>query len=109
MVFFNGYTLHRSLPNNAPAGRYRRALVNHYMSAESFLPWRYDADKTMGKQDYRGIVMVAGSDLRYLGPASLDPRRVEAVSPDQLHSPGRDVLRSSLRELPDETVHGFVT
>lgn len=32
------------------------------MSAESLLPWRYDADKPMGKQDYRGIVMVAGTD-----------------------------------------------
>ena len=39
VVFFNGYLLHRSLPNRAPAGRYRRALVNHYMSAHSLLPW----------------------------------------------------------------------
>ena len=37
-MFFNGYLLHRSLPNYAPAG-FRRALVNHYMSAESLLPW----------------------------------------------------------------------
>ena len=28
IVFFNGYLLHRSLPNRAPSG-YRRALVNH--------------------------------------------------------------------------------
>ena len=38
IVFFNGYLLHRSLPNVAKSG-YRRALVNHYMSAESMLPW----------------------------------------------------------------------
>ncbi len=37
VVFFNGYTLHRSLPNTAKSG-YRRALVNHYMSAQSLRP-----------------------------------------------------------------------
>ena len=37
-VFFNGYLLHRSLPNTGRHGM-RRALVNHYMSAESLLPW----------------------------------------------------------------------
>jgi phytanoyl-CoA hydroxylase len=37
-AFFNGYVLHRSLPNNAKSG-FRRALVTHYMSAESLLPW----------------------------------------------------------------------
>jgi len=62
IVFFNGYTLHRSLPNKAAPGTYRRALVNHYMSAESLLPWRHEDGKPMAKQDYRGIVMVAGID-----------------------------------------------
>jgi len=67
IVFFNGYTLHRSLPNTAKAG-YRRALVNHYMSAESFLPWsapRSDEprdQKGMAKLDHRDIVMIAGTD-----------------------------------------------
>ncbi len=67
IVFFNGYTLHRSLPNHAKAG-YRRALVNHYMSAESFLPWfgpRKDEprdQKGMGKLDMRDIVIIAGRD-----------------------------------------------
>jgi len=61
VVFFNGYTLHRSLPNRAKSG-YRRALVNHYMSAESFLPWRYTENTSMAMQDYRDIVMVAGED-----------------------------------------------
>ena len=32
IVFFNGYLLHRSLPNRATGG-FRRVLVNHYMSA----------------------------------------------------------------------------
>ncbi len=67
IVFFNGYTLHRSLPNHAKSG-YRRALVNHYMSAESFLPWhppRKDEPrdaKGMAKLDNRDIVMIAGQD-----------------------------------------------
>jgi len=61
VVFFNGYTLHRSLPNRAKSG-YRRALVNHYMSAESFLPWQHTENTSMAMQDYRDIVMVAGED-----------------------------------------------
>ena len=64
VVFFNGYTLHRSLPNRALSG-YRRALVNHYMSAESFLPWfgpRAEDGGGMAKLDFRDIVMVAGVD-----------------------------------------------
>ena len=63
VVFFNGYTLHRSLPNRAKSG-YRRALVNHYMSAESLLPWTQPrpGDPNMAKLDHRDIVMVAGRD-----------------------------------------------
>lgn len=61
IVFFNGYLLHRSLPNYAKTG-YRRVLVNHYMSAESLLPWRYSDKVHMGIQDARDIFMVAGHD-----------------------------------------------
>ena len=63
IVFFNGYTLHRSLPNRAKSG-YRRALVNHYMSAQSLLPWNppRPQDPHMAKLDHRDIVMVAGID-----------------------------------------------
>ena len=63
IVFFNGYTLHRSLPNRAQSG-YRRALVNHYMSAESLLPWfgPREGDPGMAQLDMRDIVMVAGRD-----------------------------------------------
>jgi ectoine hydroxylase-related dioxygenase (phytanoyl-CoA dioxygenase family) len=65
VVFFNGYLLHRSLPNRSKSG-FRRALVNHYMSAESFLPWKKpqegDSFNGMGKLDYRDIVLVAGKD-----------------------------------------------
>lgn len=62
VVFFNGYLLHRSLPNRS-AGDFRRTLVNHYMRAESLLPWTKPEDKTaMALADYRDIVMVSGKD-----------------------------------------------
>jgi hypothetical protein len=37
-LLFDGYLLHRSMPNTGRHGM-RRALVSHYMSAESLLPW----------------------------------------------------------------------
>jgi len=61
VVFFNGYTLHRSLPNRAKSG-FRRALVNHYSSAETFLPWRVEEGTSISWTDWRDIVMVAGED-----------------------------------------------
>ena len=63
IVFFNGYLLHRSFPNRA-AGGFRRALVNHYMSAESLLPWRHPGNGSLGvaSYDFRDIVMIAGRD-----------------------------------------------
>ncbi|MGF1450273.1 MAG: phytanoyl-CoA dioxygenase family protein, partial [Opitutales bacterium] len=62
IVFFNGYLLHRSLPNRARGG-YRRVLVNHYMSAQSLLPRRPPKEgEGMGIADYRDIVMIAGND-----------------------------------------------
>ena len=60
VILFAGYSLHRSLPNRAATG-YRRALVNHYMRAESLLPWSIGKPE-VGRVDYRDIVMVAGSD-----------------------------------------------
>ena len=61
-VIFNGYLLHRSLENSGVHG-YRRALTNHYMSAESLLPWRPPgAGEHMATADFRDIVLVAGTD-----------------------------------------------
>jgi len=63
IVFFNGYLLHRSRRNRAKSG-YRRVLVNHYLSAESLLPW-FGPDslpQAVGSADARRIVMVAGED-----------------------------------------------
>jgi len=59
-AFFNGYVLHRSLPNRAAAG-FRRALVTHYMSAESLLPWSLGLPP-VPRTDFRDIEMVAGRD-----------------------------------------------
>lgn len=61
MVVFNGYLLHRSLPNVLQSG-YRRSLVNHYMSAESLLPWMPREGVYPSILDFRDIVMVAGRD-----------------------------------------------
>ena len=61
IVFFNGYLLHRSLPNRAKQG-YRRVLVNHYMSASSLLPWRLKPGERPAIADFRDIVMIAGTD-----------------------------------------------
>lgn len=71
-LVFNGYLLHRSLENSGRHG-YRRALANHYMSAESLLPWRPPAaDEWMAIADYRDVVLVAGEDpYAYKGTADL--------------------------------------
>lgn len=60
VVFFNGYTLHSSLANKTN-DNFRTALVNHYMSAESMLPWDQDG-KLPSTEDLRDIVLVAGED-----------------------------------------------
>ena len=61
-LIFNGYLLHRSLQNSGRHG-YRRALADHYMSAESLLPWHPPvAGEHMAIADYRDIVLVAGED-----------------------------------------------
>jgi phytanoyl-CoA hydroxylase len=60
-VIFNGYLLHRSLQNSGKHG-FRRALANHYMSAESLLPWHKQTEGHVAKWDYRDVVLVAGED-----------------------------------------------
>lgn len=60
VVFFNGYTLHSS-QRNKTRDCFRMALVNHYMSAESMLPWDQDG-KLQPTEDLRDIELVAGSD-----------------------------------------------
>jgi phytanoyl-CoA hydroxylase len=80
-LIFDGYLLHRSLPNMAP-GSLRRAVANHYMSARSLLPWRPPRDgEHMAMVDDRDIVMVAGSDpYAYKG---LEERHRAFLRPDR--------------------------
>lgn len=59
VIFFDGYLLHRSLPNRS-TGRRRRALVIHYMNARSLLPWNHDG--VSPTEDFRDIEMIAGED-----------------------------------------------
>lgn len=62
VVVFNGYLLHRSLPNKKPEG-FRRALVNHYMSASSLLPWLWPEKPTgIALHDHRDVILVCGRD-----------------------------------------------
>ncbi|MGY1695521.1 MULTISPECIES: phytanoyl-CoA dioxygenase family protein [unclassified Geodermatophilus] len=61
VVLFDGYLLHKSLPNTARRGT-RRALVHHYMSAQSLLPWFHRPGVHLGKTDHRDVVLVAGTD-----------------------------------------------
>ncbi len=61
VIFFNGYLLHRS-KRNASVNRPRRALVNHYCSAWSNLPWMTREGLDIGVQDYRAILPIVGDD-----------------------------------------------
>jgi phytanoyl-CoA hydroxylase len=72
VVLFNGYLLHMSLPNTGRHGL-RRALVNHYMSAQSLLPWMLPPPGvSMGRADHRDVVLVAGTDpYAYKGTADV--------------------------------------
>lgn len=56
VVFFNGYLLHRSAKNRS--NNFRKVLVNHYMSANSLLPWTGEASRA----DERCVQLVAGND-----------------------------------------------
>ncbi|MFS4466705.1 phytanoyl-CoA dioxygenase family protein [Maribacter sp. 2210JD10-5] len=60
VIFFHGYLLHMSLANRSNS-RFRRALVGHYSSAETMLPWDQDGRLDF-THDNRDIFMVAGKD-----------------------------------------------
>jgi phytanoyl-CoA hydroxylase len=81
-LVFDGYLLHRSLPNTHD-GALRRSLVNHYMSAESFLPWFPPTDgEAMARLDHRDVVLVAGEDpYAFAGTSDV---MVPHVRPDRM-------------------------
>lgn len=60
VVIFHGYVLHRSL-NNTRAEGYRRAIVNHVMSARSLLPWSMGLPPSP-REDFRDFEMICGDD-----------------------------------------------
>ncbi len=95
IVFFNGYLLHRSLPNRATSG-FRRVLVNHYMSAESFLPWHMPAEgERMATADYREIIMIAGEDpYAYKGTIQNGHAHVRATGEGGCGDPKHNVRKA---------------
>ncbi|MGI8870197.1 MAG: phytanoyl-CoA dioxygenase family protein [Mycobacteriales bacterium] len=80
-VVFSGYLLHRSLPNSGRHG-FRRALTNHYMSAQSLLPWGTPREGVhTAKADDRDIVLISGRDpYAYKG---LEDHHRPGVRPDR--------------------------
>jgi len=57
-LFFSGYLLHRSTPNRADSGSFRRVLSCHYMSCESMLPGPQDGHIL----DNRDVLICSGVD-----------------------------------------------
>lgn len=83
VAFFDGYLLHRSLPNAAPFG-FRRALVTHYMRAQSYLPWSITGT---ARVDCRDIVMIAGKDpYAWKGTEDVMFPYVRADDPEAAHA-----------------------
>jgi phytanoyl-CoA hydroxylase len=81
VVFFHGYVLHSSRRNRT-SDCFRMALVNHYMSAESLLPWDQDG-KLPPTADLRDIVMVAGKDpYAWKGITHANRAYLRAEAPD---------------------------
>jgi len=81
VVLFHGYVLHSSRRNKT-ADCFRMALVNHYMSAESLLPWDQDG-KLPPTDDLRDIVMVAGTDpYAWKGIVNANRPYLRAEAPD---------------------------
>jgi len=79
-IFFNGYLLHRSLQNSTTTS-FRRAFANHYMSAESFLPWNWDTRIPGYVYDLRDIIMVTGVDpYNYKGIESITYPYIRAAT-----------------------------
>ncbi|MEZ4729546.1 MAG: phytanoyl-CoA dioxygenase family protein [Caldilineaceae bacterium] len=91
IVFFNGYLLHRSLPNIAGGG-FRRSLVNHYCSAETLLPWLAPQPGVgMAMHDHRDIVLIAGEDpYAYMGTTDVMYPHIRPDREGGCRWPGRD-------------------
>lgn len=91
VVFFNGYLLHRSMPNRSD--RRRMALVNHYMNAWSPLPWMMEKGIDVGTADYRTVVQTSGDDP-YAWRGTEPPPQQTFVRPNAGAQNADDVRRS---------------
>ncbi|MEI6496324.1 MAG: phytanoyl-CoA dioxygenase family protein [Actinomycetota bacterium] len=87
VVFFNGYTLHRSLANRTQG--FRRALVNHYLNAWSLLPWKTNGSVpglALPLLDNRDVVPVGTDPYAWKGyaptPSKVVLRPIDGVWPD---------------------------
>jgi ectoine hydroxylase-related dioxygenase (phytanoyl-CoA dioxygenase family) len=81
VVFFHDYVVHSSRRTRTH-DCFRMALVNHYMSAESLLPWDQDG-KLPATADLRDIIMVAGTDpYAWKGLVSVNRPYLRAEVPD---------------------------
>ncbi|MBI3831948.1 MAG: phytanoyl-CoA dioxygenase family protein [Planctomycetes bacterium] len=99
VVYFNGYLLHRSLPNLKKTG-FRRALVHHFMSAESLLPWHPPKEgQHMGMMDVRDIVMVAGKDpYAYKGLEDIHKAHVRATGEGGCGDPKKNLKKEEKKD-----------
>ena len=119
-LIFNGYLLHRSLENSGRHG-YRRALANHYMSAESLLPWQPPGpDAAHGHRRLPrhrhgrrpGPVRLQGHRRR--SPALLPPGQGRRLRPLSLLGVSRtaafvetsDPVRAAMNGHPNTNAHG---
>jgi len=92
IIFFHGYLLHMSLENKSK-NRSRKALVAHYSSAETMLPWDQDGRLDF-THDNRDIFMVTGKDpYAYKGISNLSK---PFVRPDVMEF-NTDVSRNKLK------------
>ena len=97
VAFFNGYVLHRSLKNLMPSG-FRRALVIHYCSAQTLLPWNVGLAPGQGRADFRDIEMIAGEDpYQAKGRVDLITPFVRAEDPVQAAETMRQVREATAR------------
>ena len=120
VLFFNGYLLHRSKRN--ASDRYRRSLVNHYMSTQSPLHWCLDEELEGGgkhSSDNRSVHVVCGEDpyayLGYTTPANAvylreydESRRRIPTTDMRLRRGGMSVLLRRLRRSDEATTGRIV-
>lgn len=67
VFFFHGHILHRSYPNRT-SDRWRRAFVNHYCNARSWVPWNHGAPYEGEAANYLHILARGSTHLPFAKP-----------------------------------------